>query len=326
MRLLVTGGCGFVGSNFIRYVLGHYQPESITNVDALTYAGSLSTTADLPALHGDRYEFVHADIADREKMDELLSMHTYYGVINFAAETHVDRSIRFPQNFVRTNIVGVTVLLEAARRHGVKRFLQVSTDEVYGSRLTGRFDEESPLRPSSPYSASKAAADLLVLANYKTFEQDVVITRSSNNFGLYQFPEKLIPVVILRALENKPVPIYGTGLNVRDWIHVSDHCSALFTVLLEGRSGEIYNIGGDTERTNLSVARQILNYLGKPTDLIEHVEDRLGHDQRYAIDATKLKEQTGWHPLRSFDESLVETIEWYRRNDPWWRGLTSARD
>jgi dTDP-glucose 4,6-dehydratase len=323
MRLLVTGGCGFIGSNFIRYVLEHYQPESITNVDALTYAGSLTTTADLPDQYGDRYEFFQADIADVDKLDELLSLHSYFGIINFAAETHVDRSIRSPQNFIQTNVVGTSNLLDGARRHGVKRFLQVSTDEVYGSNAAGRFNEDSSLQPSSPYAASKAAGDLLAMAFHKTYEQDVVITRCSNNFGPYQFPEKLIPLAILRALNDRPIPLYGTGQNIRDWIHVSDHCAALFTVFMEGHNGQLYNIGADVQRTNLSVAEQILSFLGKPLDLIEFVEDRPGHDQRYALDATKLSRETGWHPLRQFDEALEETVLWYKNNESWSRGLRS---
>ena len=237
MRLLVTGGCGFIGSNFIRYVLEHYQPEMVTNVDALTYAGSLKSTADFLPEFGDRYEFVRSDIADFGGMDRVLSKHSYFAVVNLAAETHVDRSIESPENFIHTNIVGTSNLLEAARRHGVKRFVQVSTDEVYGSAgETGRFTEQSPIHPSSPYSASKASADLLVLAAHKTYGQDVVVSRCSNNYGPYQFPEKLVPLAILRALDDKPVPVYGDGLNVRDWIHVEDHCAAVFDILMQGRA------------------------------------------------------------------------------------------
>jgi dTDP-glucose 4,6-dehydratase len=326
MRLLITGGCGFIGSNFIRHVLGHYQPEMITNVDALTYAGSLASTADFHSDFGDRYEFFRADIANSARMDEILARHSYFAVVNFAAESHVDRSIESPQNFVHTNIVGTSVLLDAARRHGVKRFVQVSTDEVYGSLgEVGRFTELSQINPSSPYSASKAAADLLVLAAHKTYGQDVVVTRCSNNFGPFQFPEKLIPLAILRALSNRPVPVYGDGLNVRDWIYVEDHCAAVFDVLMQGRSGEVYNIGADSERKNLDLVRAILAHLGKGDELIEFVQDRPGHDRRYAIDSSKIRNEIGWKPLHSLEQRLGETIEWYRDNETWWREAPRAQ-
>jgi dTDP-glucose 4,6-dehydratase len=320
MRLLVTGGCGFIGSNFIRYVLEHYQPEMITNVDALTYAGSLESTADFLADFGDRYEFHRADIANHGATDEVLSNHSYFAVVNFAAESHVDRSIASPENFIHTNIVGTSNLLDAARRHGVKRFVQVSTDEVYGSLgETGRFTEQSPINPSSPYSASKASADLLTLAAHKTYGQDVVVTRCSNNYGPYQFPEKLLPVAVLRALAGQPVPVYGDGQNVRDWIHVEDHCAAIFDVLMQGRAGETYNVGADSERKNLDLVRAILAHLGRGEELIEFVSDRPGHDRRYAIDSTKIREEIGWKPLHDLERGLAETIEWYRHNEAWWR-------
>ena len=322
MRLLVTGGCGFIGSHFVRHVLEHYQPEMVTNVDALTYAGSLGSMADFLPEFGDRYEFVRSDITDFGGMNEILSKHSYFAVVNFAAESHVDRSIASPEDFIRTNIVGASNLLDAARRHGVKRFVQVSTDEVYGSLgATGRFNEQSPINPSSPYSASKASADLLILAAHKTFGQDVVVTRCSNNYGPYQFPEKLVPVAILRALADEPIPIYGDGLNVRDWIHVEDHCSAIFDVLMQGRSGEIYNVGADNERTNLDLVRAILLHLGRSEQLIKFVPDRPGHDRRYAIDSTKIRTEIGWKPLRHLDRGLAETIEWYRLNEPWRRAV-----
>jgi dTDP-glucose 4,6-dehydratase len=321
MRLLVTGGCGFVGSHFVRFVLEHYQPEMVTNVDALTYAGSLGSMPDFLPEFGDRYEFVRSDITDFGGVNEILSKHSYFAVVNFAAESHVDRSIASPEDFIRTNIVGASNLLDAARRHGVKRFVQVSTDEVYGSLgATGRFTEQSPINPSSPYSASKASADLLVLAAHKTFGQDVVVTRCSNNYGPYQFPEKLVPVAILRALAGEPIPIYGDGLNVRDWIHVEDHCAAIFDVLMQGRPGEIYNVGADNERTNLDLVRAILSHLGKSEQLIKFVPDRPGHDRRYAIDSTKIRTEIGWKPLHHLERGLAETIEWYRQNEPWWRG------
>jgi dTDP-glucose 4,6-dehydratase len=320
MRLLVTGGCGFVGNNFIRYVLEHYQPEMITNLDALTYAGSLAATADFSHGFGDRYEFFRADIANSEALDDVLTNHSYFAVVNFAAETHVDRSIASPENFIHTNIVGTNNLLAAARRHGVKRFVQVSTDEVYGSLGEGgSFTEQSRLSPSSPYSASKAAADLLVLAAHKTYGQDVVVTRCSNNYGPYQFPEKLVPLMILQALANQALPVYGDGLNVRDWIHVEDHCAAVFDVLMQGRAGEIYNVGADSERRNLDLVRSILSHLGKGEDLIRFVPDRPGHDRRYAVDSTKLRTEIGWKPLHDFERGLAETIEWYRQNESWWR-------
>jgi dTDP-glucose 4,6-dehydratase len=320
MRLLITGGCGFIGSNFIRYVLGHYQPEMVTNVDVLTYAGSLASTADLRSEFEDRYEFIRVDIAHRVAVDQVFSRHSYYGVVNFAAESHVDRSIASPENFIHTNIVGTSNLLHAARRHGVKRFVQVSTDEVYGSLgVSGRFTELSPINPTSPYSASKAAADLLVLAAHKTYGQDVVVTRCSNNYGPYQFPEKLIPVAILRALAGKPVPVYGDGLNVRDWIHVEDHCAAVFDVLMQGRAGEVYNVGADSELKNLDLVRMILAHLRKGEELIEFVRDRPGHDRRYAIDSTKIRSEIGWKPLYSLERGLAQTIDWYQDNETWWR-------
>jgi dTDP-glucose 4,6-dehydratase len=326
MRLLVTGGCGFIGSNFIRYVLEHYQPEMITNVDALTEAGSLDSTSDFLPEFGDRYEFIRSDIADFAAVDEALSNHSYFAVVNFAAESHVDRSIALPENFFRTNILGTSNLLESARRHGVKRFVQVSTDEVYGSLgESGRFSESSPINPSSPYSASKASADLLVLTAHKTFGQDGVVTRCSNNYGPYQFPEKLVPVAVLRALADEPVPLYGDGLNVRDWIHVEDHCAAVFDVLMQGRAGEIYNVSAENERTNLKLVRAILSHLEKSEELIKFVPDRPGHDRRHAIDSSKIRNEIGWKPLHDLERGLSETIEWYRQNEPWWREVQRSR-
>jgi dTDP-glucose 4,6-dehydratase len=275
---------------------------------------------------GERYEFCRADIADPKRIEQIAQRHCYYGLINFAAESHVDRSIESPENFIHTNIVGTSVLLEVARRSGIKRFVQISTDEVYGSLgAEGRFTEQSPLRPSSPYSASKASADLLALAAHKTYDQEVVITRCSNNYGPYQFPEKLIPLMILRALADEPMPVYGDGLNVRDWIHVDDHCRAIFDVLMEGKSGETYNIGAENERTNLEVVQAILEHLGKPEALIDFVEDRPGHDRRYAIDATKIRRELGWKPLHTFGLGLAETIDWYARNRSWWTEAHRSR-
>ncbi|MGA9578512.1 MAG: dTDP-glucose 4,6-dehydratase [Terrimicrobiaceae bacterium] len=322
MRLLVTGGCGFIGSNFVRFMLDHYQPAFVTNVDALTYAGNPENLAGLAQRFGERYEFFQCDIGDRDAMETIFASHKFYAVANFAAESHVDRSISEPGNFIHTNVIGTEVLLEAARKHGVKRFLQVSTDEVYGSLgPEGRFTEKTPLDPSSPYSASKASADLLALAAYKTFGQEVVITRCSNNYGPYQFPEKLIPLMITNALADKKLPVYGDGLNVRDWIHVEDHCRGVMAVLLEGRAGEVYNIGAGGEMENIAVVELILETLGKPRGLISHVADRLGHDRRYAIDSTKIQTELGWKPLHMPRDGIRETVKWYLENRQWWEPL-----
>jgi dTDP-glucose 4,6-dehydratase len=255
-------------------------------------------------------------------MDALMAKHRFFAVINFAAESHVDRSINSPQNFIHTNVVGTSVLLDCARRHGVQRFLQISTDEVYGSLgPEGRFTEQSPIEPSSPYSASKAAADLLALACHKTFGQEVVITRCSNNYGPYQFPEKLIPLMILNAMRNKPLPVYGDGLNVRDWIHVEDHCAAIMAVLLDGKAGQVYNVGSDGEMKNIDVVKMILDHLKKPHDLIQFVKDRLGHDRRYAIDSTKIRTELNWKPLHRPDNGIRDTVNWYVANRAWWEPL-----
>ena len=322
MQLLITGGCGFIGSNFIRYILKHYAQTKVTNIDALTYAGNPANLNDIPEEFSDRYDFIEADITDSESMNAVLKKHPFYAVINFAAESHVDRSIDSSQNFIQTNIVGTSVLLDAARRHGVGRFVQISTDEVYGSLgPEGRFSEQSPLEPSSPYSASKASADLLVLASFKTFGQNVVVTRCSNNYGPYQFPEKLIPLMLLNALQEKALPVYGDGKNVRDWIHVEDHCAAVVAALFKGKAGEIYNVGGDGELCNLEVVNLILDHLGKSKNLIRYVTDRLGHDRRYAIDSSKARTELDWKPLHSAPQGIHETIDWYLANKTWWRPL-----
>ena len=322
MRILVTGGCGFIGSNFIRYILEHYKPAYVTNVDVLTYAGNLANLAGVAEEHGDRYEFFKADIANADQMDALMTEHQFYAVINFAAESHVDRSINSPQNFIHTNVIGTSMLLDAARLHGVQRFVQISTDEVYGSLgPTGKFTEQSPLEPSSPYSASKAGADLLALACFKTFGQDVVVTRCSNNYGPYQFPEKLIPLMIIKALRNESLPVYGDGMNVRDWIHVRDHCAGIVAALFEGKAGTVYNFGGDSELPNLEVVKSILDKLGKPHSLISFVADRLGHDRRYAIDSGFAKRELNWHPRRNARDGIAETIDWYLQNQGWWQEL-----
>ena len=322
MRILVTGGCGFIGSNFIRYILQHYKPASLSNVDALTYAGNPANLDGVVEEHGERYEFFKADIANPDQMDALMAEHQFYAVINFAAESHVDRSINSPQNFIHTNVIGTSVLLDCARRHGVQRFVQISTDEVYGSLgESGKFTEQSPLDPSSPYSASKAGADLLALACFKTYGQEVIVTRCSNNYGPYQFPEKLIPLMIIKALRDEPLPVYGDGQNVRDWIHVNDHCAAIVAVLFEGKPGSVYNFGGGNEIANLDLVRMILKKLGKPESLISFVPDRLGHDRRYAIDSSFAGGELKWKPRHQFEESLNETIQWYIDNPSWWKPL-----
>jgi len=322
MRILVTGGCGFIGSNFIRYILKHYKPAYLTNVDVLTYAGNLANLEGVAEEHGDRYEFFKADIANADQMDELMTEHQSYAIINFAAESHVDRSINSPQNFIHTNVIGTSVMLDCARRHGVQRFVQISTDEVYGSLgATGKFTEQSPLDPSSPYSSSKAGADLLALACFKTYGQEVVVTRCSNNYGPYQFPEKFIPLMITKAMRDEPLPVYGDGMNVRDWIHVQDHCAAVVAALFEGKPGAIYNFGGNSEMVNLDVAKRILKRLAKPESLISFVEDRLGHDRRYAIDSAFVQSELKWKPRHNFEQGLNETIEWYLANPLWWQPL-----
>src|SRR5438045_6962824 len=280
MRILVTGGCGFIGSNFIRYILEHYKPASVSNVDVLTYAGNLANLDGVAEEHGERYEFFKADIANSDQMDAIMTEHRFYAVVNFAAESHVDRSIKDPQNFIHTNVLGTSIFLDAARRHGVQRFIQVSTDEVYGSLgETGKFTEQSPLEPSSPYSASKAGADLIALACHKTFGQEVIVTRCSNNYGPYQFPEKLIPLMIINAMRDDPLPVYGDGMNVRDWIHVEDHCAAIVAALFEGKPGGVYNCGGNSEVRNLELVKRILKKLCIPEVLISCVLGRLGHDR-----------------------------------------------
>jgi len=321
MRVLVTGGAGFIGSNFIRYLLDRYDYR-IINLDSLTYAGNLDNLTNVAEKSG--YSFVRGDITDRNCLEQIFSQ-GIDAVVNFAAETHVDRSIMDAGVFVRTNVLGVQELLEAARRHGIRRFLQVSTDEVYGSLgENGYFTEETSLAPGSPYSASKAAADLLALAYHRTFGVPVSITRCSNNYGPYQFPEKLIPLMVTNALEDRPLPLYGDGLHVRDWLHVLDHCGALDLVLHRGKPGEIYNIGGNNERANVEIIRLILAELGKPESLIKHVPDRPGHDRRYAIDAAKIKEELGWRPVYTFERGLRDTVSWYRANKKWWRKIKSG--
>lgn len=322
MKLLVTGGAGFIGSNFVMYMLEQYPDYEIINVDALTYAGNLE---NLKPLEGNkRHTFVKADITDAKEMDRLIGQGVDV-VVNFAAESHVDRSILEPDVFVRTNVNGTQVLLDAAKKHNITKFVQVSTDEVYGSLgPTGLFTEETPLQPNSPYSASKAGGDLLVRAYHETFGLPVNITRCSNNYGPFQFPEKLIPLMISRALNDEALPIYGDGLNIRDWLYVEDHCSAIDLVIHKGRNGEVYNIGGNNERTNVHIVETILEQLGKPESLIQYVQDRLGHDRRYGIDPTKTMTELGWKPKYNFETGIKETIQWYLDNKEWWTRIQSG--
>lgn len=322
MKILVTGGAGFIGSNFIRYLLNHHPAYTIINIDKLTYAGNLDNLKDVEGNH--RYFFVRGDIADSECVTRIID-DGVDAIVNFAAESHVDRSIEDAGIFLKTNVLGTQVLLEAGRRKGIKRFIQVSTDEVYGSLgPEGSFTEDSPLKPNSPYAASKTAADLLVRAYHKTFGFPGIITRCSNNYGPYQFPEKLIPLFITNALAQEPLPLYGDGLNIRDWIQVEDHCRAIDLILHQGAIGEIYNIGGGAEKTNLELTRIILKKLNRPETLIRYVKDRPGHDRRYAIDPGKLKRELGWKPLYTFERGIEETIRWYGENRWWWEKIKSG--
>lgn len=312
MHYLITGGCGFIGGNFIRRLFAEEPDARVTNIDLLTYAGSTENLADVSETAGDRYRFVRADIGDAAAMAEIFAAQSFDRVINFAAESHVDRSIDNPADFVSSNIVGTANLIELARKHGVPRYVQISTDEVYGSLGDeGFFTEETPIQPSSPYSASKASADLLVLAAFHTFGQDVVITRCSNNYGPYQFPEKLIPLMITKALADQPLPVYGDGKNVRDWIHVEDHCAGIKAVMDRGRSGQVYNFGASEEWQNIELVKALLRHVGKPESLITYVKDRPGHDLRYAIDSSKAKRELGWSPKWTFDDGLRQTVDWY---------------
>ena len=326
MKILVTGGAGFIGGNFVHYMVNRYPEDMIVNLDLLTYAGNLETLK--PVENKPNYKFIKGDIADRKFVFELFQKEGFDAVVNFAAESHVDRSIENPTIFVTTNVLGTTTLLDASKEFGVKRYHQVSTDEVYGDLPLDRpdlfFTEATPLHTSSPYSSSKASADLFVLAYYRTFGLPVTISRCSNNYGPYHFPEKLIPLTISRALANEPLPVYGTGENVRDWLYVEDHCAAIDLILRHGRIGEVYNVGGHNERTNLEVVKTILKVLNKPESLIRYVKDRPGHDMRYAIDPTKLENELGWKPEYNFDTAIRQTIEWYLNNKEWWQNIISG--
>ncbi|TFE29010.1 dTDP-glucose 4,6-dehydratase [Cohnella luojiensis] len=322
MKLLVTGGAGFIGSNFVHYILKEHPQDQIINIDSLTYAGNLENLSTVDS--NPNYKFVKVDITDRMALEPLFQEGIDV-VVNFAAESHVDRSILEPDVFVRTNIMGTQTLLDLTKQYNVAKYVQVSTDEVYGTLGdTGLFTEETPLQPNSPYSASKAGADLLVRAYHETFGLDINITRCSNNYGPYQFPEKLIPLMIQNALSDKQLPVYGDGLNIRDWLYVDDHCSAIDLVVRKGRPGEAYNIGGNNERNNIQVVKTILNELNKPESLITYVQDRLGHDRRYAIDATKIRNELGWNPKHNYESGIRETIRWYLNNLEWMEQVRSG--
>ncbi|MDO4740631.1 MAG: dTDP-glucose 4,6-dehydratase [Eubacteriales bacterium] len=326
MKILVTGGAGFIGANFIYYLLGKYPEDRVVCLDKLTYAGNLSTLQR--AMQDERFRFVRGDIADRECVFGLFAQEKPEVVVNFAAESHVDRSVTDPGVFLTTNVLGTQVLMDACREFGVQRFHQVSTDEVYGDLPLDRpelfFYEDTPLHASSPYSASKASADLLALAYFRTYGLPVSITRCSNNYGPYQFPEKMIPLMITRALADEPLPVYGDGLNVRDWLFVDDHCAAIDLVMRKGRVGEVYNVGGHNERANIEVVRAILQFLGKPESLIRYVKDRPGHDRRYAIAPDKIHSELGWLPQTPFAQGICATVEWYLQNEEWWRAIVNG--
>lgn len=326
MKLFVTGGAGFIGSNFIFYLLEKHPEDAVLCVDALTYAGNLETLA--PVMQNPRFRFVKADIADRAAMYALFESEKPDVVVNFAAESHVDRSIENPSIFLQTNVMGTQVLLDACRKYGIQRYHQVSTDEVYGDlpldRLDLFFTEQTPLHASSPYSASKASADLLCNAYSRTYGLPITISRCSNNYGPYQFPEKLIPLMIANALADKPLPVYGEGLNVRDWLYVEDHCTAIDLILRKGKPGQVYNIGGHNERRNIDIVKTILAILGKPESLITHVADRKGHDQRYAIDPTFIHRELGWLPQTGFEDGIRKTVQWYLDNKPWWENIVNG--
>ncbi|MGG3887066.1 dTDP-glucose 4,6-dehydratase [Brevibacillus panacihumi] len=322
MKILVTGGAGFIGSNFLHYMLEKYPTYQFINIDNLTYAGNLENLREVE--DRSNYQFVYGDITDRNLVNQLISS-GIDTIVNFAAESHVDRSITQPDVFVRTNVLGTQALLDAAKQYGIHKYIQISTDEVYGSLgPTGLFTEETPLAPNSPYSASKASADLLVRAYHETYGLPVNITRCSNNYGPYHFPEKLIPLMVIHALRDKELPVYGDGLNVRDWLHVKDHCAAIDLVIHRGRPGEVYNIGGNNEWTNIDIVKTILRQLGKSKELVRFVKDRPGHDRRYAIDATKLRTELGWEPIYTFEKGIIETIDWYIANQNWWERILNG--
>ena len=320
MNILVTGGAGFIGSNFIHYMLKKHPDDNLINLDLLTYAGNIHNLDDIK--DNPHYHFVKGNIVNRELVTHLVHEFNIDHIVNFAAESHVDRSILHPDIFVETNVQGTLALLDVAKKEGVEKFLQVSTDEVYGTLgATGYFTEESPLQPNSPYSASKASADMIVRSYFETYGYNVNITRCSNNYGPYQFPEKLIPLMTSNGMEGKDLPIYGNGKNIRDWLYVSDHCQAIDLVLRNGKPGEVYNVGGHNERTNNEIVHLIVDNLGISEDHIKYVKDRLGHDKRYAIDPSKIEKELGWKPEYTFDTGIVKTIDWYKDNEAWWKPL-----
>jgi len=324
MNILVTGGAGFIGGNFVHYMVDKYPDYNIIVIDKLTYAGNMETLDSVI----EKINFVKADIADREEVFEIFEKYNPDIVVNFAAESHVDRSIEDPGIFLKTNILGTQILMDACRKYGIKRYHQVSTDEVYGDLPLDRpdlfFTEETPIHTSSPYSASKASADLLVQAYHRTFGLPVTISRCSNNYGPYHFPEKLIPLMIANALNDKPLPVYGNGLNVRDWLYVEDHCKAIDLIIQKGKVGEVYNIGGHNERANIDIVKIILKLLGKSENLITYIADRKGHDMRYAIDPTKIHNELGWMPETMFDVGIEKTVKWYLENTEWWERIISG--
>ena len=326
MTIIVTGGAGFIGSNFIFYMLKKHPEYRIVCLDKLTYAGNLSTLA--PVFDNPNFRFVKADICDREAVDKLFLEEKPEIVVNFAAESHVDRSIEDPEIFLKTNILGTATLMDACRKHGIQRYHQVSTDEVYGDLPLDRpdlfFTEETPIHTSSPYSSSKAGADLLVLAYYRTYGLPITISRCSNNYGPYHFPEKLIPLMIANALKEKPLPVYGEGINVRDWLYVEDHCKAIDLIIHKGKVGEVYNVGGHNEMRNIDIVKLICKELGKSESLITYVKDRKGHDMRYAIDPSKIHRELGWLPETSFNDGIKKTIQWYLDNREWWETIISG--
>ncbi len=326
MNIIVTGGAGFIGSNFIYYELLNHPENRIICIDKLTYAGNMDNLKD--AMNNSKFKFYRTDITDKEAIEKIFETEKPEVIVNFAAESHVDRSIEDPGVFLKTNIIGTQVLMDACRKYGIKRYHQISTDEVYGDLPLDRsdlfFTEETPIHTSSPYSASKASADLLVLSYYRTYGLPVTITRCSNNYGPYHFPEKLIPLMITRALADESLPVYGNGANIRDWLYVEDHCSAIDLVIRNGREGEIYNVGGHNEKSNIDVVKIILSALGKPESLIEFVKDRPGHDMRYAIDPAKIQKELGWSPRTKFEDGIKKTIDWYLDNKEWWNAIISG--
>ena len=326
MNIIVTGGAGFIGSNFIYYELLNHPENRIICIDKLTYAGNMDNLKD--AMNNAKFKFYRTDITDKEAIEKIFETEKPEVIVNFAAESHVDRSIENPGVFLKTNIIGTQVLMDACRKYGIKRYHQISTDEVYGDLPLDRsdlfFTEETPIHTSSPYSASKASADLLVLSYYRTYGLPVTITRCSNNYGPYHFLEKLIPLMITRALADESLPVYGNGANIRDWLYVEDHCSAIDLVIRNGREGEIYNVGGHNEKSNIDVVKIILSALGKPESLIEFVKDRPGHDMRYAIDPAKIQKELGWSPRTKFEDGIKKTIDWYLDNKEWWNAIISG--